>query len=1248
MTPKPMNELLQELEGKPILVANRGIPARRICRSIRERFHATAIMTATDVDKTSPAVASAQELMLLGSDPTAYLDLDLIISKAKKRGVVAIHPGWGFASEDDTFPRKCQEAGIVFIGADADAMRMLGNKVEARNIAKKLGIPVVPGSEGAVSVEEAKEIIREIGMPAMLKAEGGGGGRGIFVIRDESTLEDAFNKASTMAEASFGNPRLFVEKYLEHVRHIEIQVIADKYGNVFACDERDCSVQRNHQKLIEITPSPWIGITPELRARLKEYSIRLAKAVNYHSLCTVEFLVTADGTPYLIEVNTRLQVEHGITESRYGFDLVETQIALAFGVQLALNDEDTYGYHTAMQVRINCEDPKNNFSPNSGRITRYISPGGPGVRIDSNLSAGYDFPSNYDSAGSLLIAYGLGWDKVCSIMTRALEEYSVRGVKTTIPFFRHVLKNKRFLNANFDTTFIENTPELLNYQDLYPEAERLSRLIAEISAKGYNPHIQRGKYRTSDTPRMPHFEPVLPHIKREVRQTPSVYPAGDRQAVLDFVRDSNRIHFTDTTCRDQTQSNSSNRFRLAEDKLVGPYLDNCQFFSLENGGGAHFHVNMMANMTYPFSEAKAWNNFAPKTMKQILVRSTNVLGYSPQPRNLMQRTCEMICENYHVIRCFDFLNDIRNMKPLAEVILSRNDIIFEPALSVTPNRGFDVDYYLDTTKDILTMTANVLGVSTERASNMIILGLKDMAGNCSPHFVRELVTAVRKRWPSLVLHYHRHFTDGLFTPALTEAAKAGAHILDVALGAGVRSYGQGEVLSTATHLEDECGIKNFLNKDMIRDANFVLKQIMPYYDRYCAPYFQGIDHDVVMHGMPGGATSSSQEGAMKQGYIHLLPYMLRFLAGIRQIVKYHDVTPGSQITWNTAFLAVTGAWKRNGMEEVTKLLDILETVVNTKEEDLSKAMKKERLMIYQDCNDAFRNLLLGKFGKLPLGFPADWVYQSAFGDKWKHAIQERTEDSPLDHLDPTDFAAEEKACEKILKRKPTDEELVMYMNHPGDSIKNIQFKQDFGDANALPLDVWFEGLEIGRELQFVDEDGKPHSVTIYHISPISPKGTVEVRYAYDSQFMTHEVQVANPAGSASTDVLMADPHDKNQIGAPSNGDLWVTYVKVGDIVKKGQELFNISIMKQEKAVLSPRNGIVTKVYKMADYKVSRKMTPVHEGELIMEIDSMPLTCPNKACGKPLAYADASFCPYCGAKISASHKAKFISNDETNS
>ena len=512
MAAKTFEQVLDEVRGKPILVANRGIPARRICRAIRERFAAVPVMTATDIDKAAPAASSAQELLLLGSDPRAYLDLDLIIAKAKQRGIIAIHPGWGFASEDERFPQKCEEAGITFIGSKADSMNLLGNKVQVRKIAKRLGIPVVPGSEGAVDVPAARKVVDEITLPIMLKAEGGGGGRGIFLVREKSELEDAFFKASAMAQASFGNPRLYVEKYLEQVRHIEIQVIADQHGNVFAFDERDCSVQRNHQKLVEITPSPWAGITPELRERLKEYSRMLVREVGYYSLATVEFLVTPQGEPYLIEVNTRLQVEHGITESRYGVDLVEEQIAVAFGAKLRLTEENTKPSHFAMQVRINCEDPQNNFAPNSGLITRYVSPGGPGVRIDSNLSAGYEFPPNYASAGSLLIAYGRDWQKVLGIMDRALTEYMVGGVKTTIPFYRQVLKHPAFRAGMFDTGFIPSAPELMIYADLAPESERLAKLIAEISAKGYNPFVQLGEYRSHTTPRLPRQDVVLPAI----------------------------------------------------------------------------------------------------------------------------------------------------------------------------------------------------------------------------------------------------------------------------------------------------------------------------------------------------------------------------------------------------------------------------------------------------------------------------------------------------------------------------------------------------------------------------------------------------------------------------------------------------------------------------------------------------------------------------------------------------------------
>ncbi|MBD5607638.1 MAG: ATP-grasp domain-containing protein, partial [Desulfovibrio sp.] len=380
---KSFADVQEFLKGKALLVANRGIPARRICRSIRERFEAVAAMTATDIDKTAPAASAAQELILLGDEPRAYLDIDLIIEKAKRRGVVGIHPGWGFASEDTRFPKKCKEAGITFIGASAEAMNLLGNKVQARNVARKLGIPVVPGSDGAVDIPGARRLINEIGLPIMLKAEGGGGGRGIFAIHNEQELEDAFFKASSMAQASFGNPRLFVEKYLDNVRHIEIQVIADMYGNVFAFDERDCTLQRNHQKLVEVTPSPWPGMTERLRERLKEYSRKLIRETGYHSLATVEFLVTPDGEPYLIEINTRLQVEHGVTESRYGIDLVEEQIAIAFGSELRYREDSLKPSYFAMQARINCENPQENFSPNAGLISRYVSPGGPGVRLDS-------------------------------------------------------------------------------------------------------------------------------------------------------------------------------------------------------------------------------------------------------------------------------------------------------------------------------------------------------------------------------------------------------------------------------------------------------------------------------------------------------------------------------------------------------------------------------------------------------------------------------------------------------------------------------------------------------------------------------------------------------------------------------------------------------------------------------------------------------------------------------------------------
>jgi len=1223
---KTFQDVLKEIQGKRILVANRGITARRVLRSVRERFQAVPVLTATKVDMTSPSVAGARELILLGEDPRAYLDLDLIIREAKAKRIAAIHPGWGFASEDHEFPKKCAEAGIVFIGPTSEAMNLLGNKVAVRNVAKALGIPVVPGSENAVTVPEAREIASSITFPIMLKAEGGGGGRGIYVVHEPKQLEEAFSKASALAQASFGNPRLYVEKYLQSVRHIEIQVIADKHGNVLALDERDCTVQRNHQKLVEITPSPWKGMTVELREQLKEWSEKLIKHVGYYSLATVEFLVEPDGTPYLIEVNTRLQVEHGITECRYGIDLVEEQIAVAFGSKLRYNKTNAKPFNWALQVRINCEDPRAGFTPNAGLITRYISPGGPGVRLDSCISAGYEFPSQYDSAGALLMAYGRSWDKVVGIMDRALREYIVGGVKTTIPFHLQVMGNARFKSGDYDTNFIATAPELLDYRDVEPEQLRLSKLVAEISAKGYNPHVQLGEYRGRQDKRLGRFTPAMPMLDHKSWEAP--YPRGDRQALLDQIRDSGIVHFVDTTTRDITQSNSGNRFRLAEDALVGPYLDNCGFLALENGGGAHFHVAMMANMTYPFTEAEQWNCFAPKTCKQILIRSTNVLGYKPQPKNLMRLTGEMICEHYDIIRCFDFLNHIENMLPFAEVALNSKGNVFQPAISLSWAKGFDVNHYMGVLEDILETCGKVAGLSKKKVTKIITLGLKDMAGVCPPRFISALVTAIREKYPDLVIDYHRHYTDGLFVPAVGAAAKAGAHIVDTAIGASVRWYGQGEVLSTAAYLEDELGLKTSLNKEMIRSCGFALKQIMPYYDKYTAPHFQGIDYDVVDHGMPGGATSSSQEGALKQGYIHLLPYMLKFLAGTRRIVRYHDVTPGSQITWNTAFLAVTGAYKRGGERAVRDMLEVLDATSQHPDECITPACRDDRLMLYADANDAFRQLLLGKYGKLPLGWPPDWVYESAFGPEWKTAVEQRTTESPLAALKDVDLSGEFEALAKRLQREPTGEEFVMYLNHPGDALKTIEFRTKYGDPNRLPLDVWFEGLEPGQELFFEDSRGKPHTFTLLDIAAPDHQGMSVVRYVMDSEILSHQVKVAEALGGKSDQsVEMADPNNPYHIAAPCNGDLWVMHVSPGDFLKPGQEVLNISVMKQEKSMLSQVEGVVKRVLKNADYFEDKKMVPVKEGELLVELMPVGKACPG--CKEPLATEDFHYCPWCG-------------------
>jgi pyruvate carboxylase len=1257
--------MAQSFSGVRIGVANRGIPALRIGRTIHQ-MGAQYVAFYTRADKTAPHVSRAHRAYALPGDN--YLSVVEIVAIARANGVRAIHPGWGFAAEDAGFPRLCAENDIVFIGPSEAATRKLGNKVHAIQLARKAGVPVVPGSGGAVTQEQARDVAAHLGYPVMIKSEGGGGGRGIVLVNSPAELDRHFLAAATVAETSFGNPNLFIERFLRNVRHLEIQVLRDHHGNAIALDERDCSLQRKNQKLVEITPSPWPAMTAKLRRGLKDAALALVEAANYDSIATIEFLVEPDGTFYFIEANTRLQVEHGITELIYDIDLVEEMIRIAFGEPLSLRQQDLQPRGCALQCRINFEDPQQDFQPNAGRIVRYIAPGGERVRLDSCVFDGYEFPKAYDSAGALLMTHAATWDRTLAVMERALGEFVVKGPKTTIPFHRRLLATRDVRAGEFDTKFIERTPALMTYRDIEPEHIRLSYLMAEITARGYNPYVALGEYRrfgdskhgwqpiafmnargpgeagcgerpgsdpagsrvgsrNGDRAALPDDERAGNREANRAQYAPPFSPFAMKREILEFLRASDRIEFCNTTPRDITQSETSNRLRLYDDRLYGPLLDQCAYVMIENGGGAHYHVNMIGNMTDPWREAGQWNCFAPYTPKMILVRSTNLLGYAPQSRAVMERTVRKIIKHFQVVRCFDFLNHIENMTPLAEIVLAQERNIFAPAISFSWAEGFDAPHYLGVLEEILDLVGRVLGISRAAAAREIILVIKDMAGVAPPRFIRDVVARFKDRYPDLILQYHRHNTDGLAVPAYGAAAQAGARILDVGDGPAVRFFGQPAVLPVAAYLEGELGFKTRLDREKIRETAFVLKQIMPIYDRYVRPVFLGPDHDVVRHGLPGGATSSSQEAALKQGHAFLLPYILVVLELYRKIIRYHDVTPGSQITWTNGYMLAVKAYERGGLDEVRRCIALLRKVSETPEAELTEPERKDRLILYAHANDSLRNLLLGKFGRLPLGWPPDWVYQSAFGDEWRDAIARRTDHSPLENLPPVDVEEVRRDLARHIARPPTEDELVNYLNHPGDALKLIQNLERFGRPNRVPDDIWFEGLELDEEREFESSDGKVHQVKLIFVSrDVDDRGRRMVRYELDHEIFERLVPVAEPREQVS-EMEMADPHDPLQVGAPFDADLWIVHKKAGDPVAAGEELFNLSLMKMETAVASPVDGVVKRVLVTANYKVDRRMVPVRKGQLLMELGPVVKGC--ASCGAELGDA-FKFCPHCGA------------------
>ncbi|NPB08742.1 MAG: biotin attachment protein [Thermodesulfobacteria bacterium] len=663
-----------------------------------------------------------------------------------------------------------------------------------------------------------------------------------------------------------------------------------------------------------------------------------------------------------------------------------------------------------------------------------------------------------------------------------------------------------------------------------------------------------------------------------------VKPGMTPREIVKTLRDLDGVMFTSTGMRDAGQSDYKNRHRIYDLATLAPYYEKMGLFSSECHGGARWHVGIMNRREDPFEEIRILREKMPSVLLQTLIRETNLWGYRPYPKNVIEYVVARV--DIDVWRCFSFLNDIRNMRTVAEIVMKRGRL-FEPAISFTQADWTTDEYYLSVVDEIVDLCGGV---------DEIVLCIKDMAGVGSPKRIAQLVDAIKQKYPDLVIHYHRHTTDGLALPAYLAAAQAGAKILDVEEDSLTRFYGQPPILAVHAYLE-EAGVKVHLNRQAAEDAVQKVREWINQYAWAESP-FKGFDHNVTKHKMPGGAFPSSFEQAEKGGFLHLMPQILRVMSLYNRIVKYFDVTPGSQITWVTCSGMVNRYAKERGLKGVEHLIRLLTKFVEEVDQDFDKMTPEEQeelLQLFRTAPGDFKNLILGKYGRLPQGWPADWVYQSAFGDEWKEKIKERTDKSPLETVKPDDLDKLRRELEEQIERKPTEEEFILFLMHPKDAVEYIKFRDEYGQAPlVLPTNVWREGLKKPGDKVDFDLDGKPYTIELVSVGS-EHEGLIHVVMKVNNKTRVYTVET--PRAKKKEIKKASGP---NQIGAPISGNVWRIgnpqrgTLKVGDIVHKGEEIANIEAMKMENAIVAPFDAQIVAIHvKLND--------TVEEGQLMFEL-----------------------------------------------
>ncbi len=1144
---------------KRLLIANRGEIAIRIMRAASE-LGITTVALYTYEDRYSLHRYKADEAYQIGSEEDAlkpYLDIEGIIQLAKNKKIDGIHPGYGFLSENVNLVRRCDEEGIIFVGPSADAMDALGDKKAAKNMAVKAGVPLIPDYRGDIpDVDFALERAKEIGFPMMIKAVAGGGGRGMRVVKQEEEFTKAYNEAKNEAKTAFGNDEIFLEKFVVEPKHLEVQLLGDKHGNLIHLYERDCSVQRRFQKVVEVAPS--FGLKQETRQKLYDYAIKMGQAVGYYNAGTVEFLVDKQENVYFIEVNPRVQVEHTITEEVTGIDIVRTQLLVAMGYKLSdngiyIHNQDEVplkGY--AIQCRVTTEDPANGFKPDFGTIIAYRNAAGFGIRLDEGSAyPGMRISPYFDSMIVKVTARGRTLKGAAQRLARALIEFRIRGVKTNIPFLSNVINHPEFQQGNARVSFIENHPELLNFRRPKDRSTKAMRLLADVIVNG-NPAV--GKVVKKDFPiaKVPYVEPF------------SEYPAGNKQRLdsmgaekfAQWVKEQKPVLYTDTTFRDGHQSLLATRVRTQDMLAVAEGFAKSfpQLFSMEVWGGATFDVAMRFLYESPWRRLQQFREAMPNMLLQMLLRGSNAVGYTAYPDNLVESFIEKSAENgIDVFRIFDSLNWIESMKLSIRTVRERTNSIAEAAICYTgemldpAQKKYTLQYYLDMARQLEDEGAHIIAI-------------KDMAGLLKPYTAEVLVRELKKA-VDLPVHLHTHDTSSIQSSTYLKAVESGVDVIDCALGGLSGLTSQPNFNSVASMLQ---GHERGSDLDIQK-----LNQYSTYWEdvrAMYAPFESGLKSgsaEVYDHEMPGGQYSNLKSQAISLGLGEKFEQLKHNYHVVNQmfgdIVK---VTPSSKVVGDMALFMTSN---------------------DLNEEDI---MRKGDTLSFPESVKGF---MRGDLGQPPGGFPKE-LQKIILKD-----VQPYTE-RPNAHLKPIDL---EKEFKQFQIDFPGSDGYLDYLAYKLYDKVYEEFhanREKFDDVSIIPSHAFWYGLHQNEETMIKIEEGKTILVRYLYTSEPDEEGMRTVSFELNGQARRIKVR--------DLSLKVVKPSNKKvgkegDIGAPLQGRISRILVKKGDEVQKNTPLFIIEAMKMESIVAAPFEGVVASV-------LLSEGTVVEQNDWVVEIEKVEM------------------------------------------